>query len=392
MTQVLTQDAPALVLTAPEVVQPVVATQAKGMVPLAEDLKSKVSTQVETFLAALLTADVNSDAFRTRLDQAFSVGRKEIADATTLSTTFTKKNFVGETETPAYKAIADMRSLFDELNPAKQGDLFAPTRVLGIPVPFGNKLTRYLRKYESAESQMNALYEHVVSAKDEVARTVSELATVRQKLWDGLQKLEAAVFFINTLDQKLSETIDTLKLTEPDRARALEQEVLYYVRQNVGDVQGAQALTINAYNVAGELRKTGREVMNGCDRVSTLGMAALSVAVTLARATGVQIKTMEMLTGAKKTVEDLILSTGTALQQHVQATVQFSSNPLLGVQTLQQMFDQTFQAMDTMESFRAQALVSSKSNNDMLRGQLEKQMQRLTNDRQVAGLAEGIAL
>lgn len=394
MSTVNTLQAPTAVLqlTPPEVVTPVVAAQTAGAVPLADDVKAKVDAQLDSFLKALTTEDVNSDGFRSKLDAAFALGRKEIADATTLSNAFTKQNFVGEADTPAYKAIAEMRSLFDELNPAKQGDLFTPTKFLGIPVPFGNKLARYLRRYESAESQMNSLYEHVATAKDEVARGVAELGTVRQKLWDGLAKLESVVYFITRLDSRLSADIDTIRMTQPDRARALEQEVLYYVRQNVGDVQAAQALTINAYNVAGELRKTGREVMNGCDRVSTLGMAALSIAVTLARATGVQLKTMEMLVGAKKSIEDLIGATGQALNTHVAETAKFASEPLLGVQTLQQMFDATFNAMDTMDNFRGQALNNMKANNDMLRTQITAQMQRITNDRQAAGVAEAISL
>ncbi len=381
-----------LVLTPPDVITPVVAVQTRGVVQVAPERRVKIDEQLEGFLGALLNEDVRSESFRQRLDQAFSVGRKEIADATTLSNAFTKKNFVGETDTPAYKAIADMRTLFDSLNPAREGDLFTPTKVLGIPVPFGNKLARYLRRYESAGKQIGALHSHLIEAKDEVAKSVSELGLVRQQLWDALGNLEAVEYFITTLDERLNGHIEALRSTDADRAKALEQEVLYYVRQNVGDVLATKALTVNAYNVAGELRKTGREVINGCDRTATLGMAALSIAVTLARATGLQLKTMEMLAGSKKSIEDLISWTGTALNQHVQRTTEFASNPIMGVETLQEMFNQTFQAMDTMDNFRNQALSSMKANNDMLRGQLSEQMKRISQERQVSAAADGIAL
>lgn len=403
MTQVATQTAvkPALVLTPPEEVQAVVPAQVPGAVQLPDETKAKVDAQLDAYVTALLTEDVQTDAFRKKLDSAFSLGRKEIADATTLTNSFTKKNFVGETDTPAYKAISEMRELFDELNPAKQGDLFAaptvlgvpiPTKVAGIPVPGANKLKSYLRRYESAETQFALMHENIMSAKTEVEKGVSELGGIRQKLWAGLEKLEGVVYFITKLDERLSAEIETLKLTQPDRARALEQEVLYYVRQNVGDVQAAQALTINAYNVFGELRKTGRETINGCDRVATLGLAALSVAVTMAKATGVQIRTQAMLSQSKKSVEDLILATGKALQDHTKATIEFSSNPILGLQTLQTMFDQTTEAMNAMEAFRSNALEVQKSNNELLGGLITEQMARIGNDRKAAAVADGIAL
>lgn len=390
MTQTMTQDmtttpdlAP-LVLTPPEEVTAVQPAQASSALKLPGPLRQQVNSQLDAFLQTLATADVTSDEFRKRLDQAFSVGRKEIADATKLSNSFTQKNFVGETDTPAYKAISEMRELFDDLNPASQGDLFTPRKILGIPVPFGDRLTKYLRKYQSAESQIKTIYENVIAAKGVVEQGVFELGNEQKKLWAGIEKLEAASYFIRTLDERLSQHVETIRSSDPGRAKAIEEEVLYYVRQNVGDVLSMQAVTINAYQVAGSLRKTGREVMNGCDRVSTLGMAALSVAVTLARATGVQVKTMEMLEGSKASIEGLITATGEAFSAHVKATTDFSRNPLLGVSTLQKMFDATFAGMDVLEKFQSDSLAVMATNNAMLHDTLGKAMLRMKNSRDAA--------
>lgn len=380
----------ALSLTPPEPIFPVSAPQAARAVQLEPARVAHIEQQVDAFISALGSEDVRSDSFRQRLDQAFSLGRKEIADATQLSNAFTQRGFAGEENTPAYKAISEMRVLFDELNPARQGDLLSARKVLGIPLPFGKRLSSYLRRYESAGKQIVKLHQHLVQAKDEVGKSVAELAVVRQRLWDALTQLEVVEHFIGRLDTRLSEQIATLHATEPARAKAYEQEILYYVRQNVRDVLSAKALTINAYNVAGELRKAGREVMNGCDRTATLGMAALSVAVTLARATGQQVAVMKMLEGSNQSIEALITQTGTALNEHVQRTTTFSSSPLLGLQTLQAMFDQTLQAVATMDQFRTQALGTMKQNNDMLREQLNSHMVRLTEERQASAGADAI--
>jgi uncharacterized protein YaaN involved in tellurite resistance len=381
-----------LVLQAPDVVQPVPVAKVTGAVKIPDAMKTKVETQLDSFISSLMEGDPNSDEFKSKLDQAFSLGRKEIADSTTLSNRFTKMNFRDAADTPAYQAISNMRILFDDLNPAKQGDLFKPNTILGIPVPFGNKLAAYLRRYESADSQLASLQTNILEAKDEIAKDVAEMGVARQQLWASLEKLEGASYFIRSLDERLSATISGMKNTEPDRARALEQEVLYYVRQNLGDVQAAQALAINAYNVLSELRKTGRETINGCDRVSTLGMAALSVAVTLARATGNQIKVQQMLSGAKSDINNLISATGDALNAHVDATTKFASEPLLGVQELQNMFDKTFSAMDKMEKYRSEALTTMQTNNQMMRDQLVKAQDRITNDRKANSSTESAAI
>lgn len=383
-------DAP-MELMPPEIVTPVPATKVAGKVKLPEALKSKVETQLNTFMEGLMNGDPHSDEFKAKIDSAFAIGRKEIADSTTLSNRFTTKNFVGAEDSPAHKAIANMRSLFDDLNPAKQGDLFSPTRFLGFPIPFGNKLARYMRRYQSASTQIGAIQGEILSAKDEIAKDIAEMGVARQQMWGALEKLEAATYFMDLLDKKMSETIAALKTIDPDRARAFEQEVLYYVRQNLGDVQAAQALSINAYNVMGELRKTGRETMNGCDRVATLGTAALSLAVTLARATGNQIATQAMISGSKQHVESLIAQTGDALNTHVDLTTKFASEPILGVQTLQNMFNKTFEAMDKLEKFRSDSLNTMQQNNEMIAAELTKAKERITND-QKASTAVGPAL
>jgi uncharacterized protein YaaN involved in tellurite resistance len=120
------------------------------------------------------------------------------------------------------------------------------------------------------------------------------------------------------------------------------------------------------------LKKTGREMMLGCDRVATTGMSALAVAQTVARATGNQIEVMNMLQGVNQTIGGLIQQTGQALNTHVERTAEFSSNPMLGIEQIQSMFDQTFQAMDAMDSFRSKAIETMGKNNELIDAQLKR--------------------
>ena len=54
------------------------------------------------------------------------------------------------------------------------------------------------------------------------------------------------------------------------------------------------------------------------------------------------------------------------------ATTQFSSNPMLGIEKIKEMFDQTFQAMDAMDNFRAKAIDVMGQNNQLIRDQLAR--------------------
>lgn len=364
--------APAFTLEPPEVVTPVPVETAREAVPLKPELKQQVDDQVLRFIDALSTEDIHSDAFKARLDSAFALGKEEISSAASLMQgRFMQRNFVGVEDSPAFKALQDIRARLDELNPGNDGDLLQPRKLLGL-IPFGNRLEAYFRKYQSAAEQLKTSMNQLYAARDDMQKDVIEIESVRGKLWEAMTKLAAASRFATELDTRLEERVRSLEVTDPQRANALRQEVLFYARQNLQDIQTQQAVCVNGYLALDVLKKTGREMVNGCTRVATTGMSALAVAQTVARATGNQIQVMEMLQGVNATIGNLISETGRALNRHVDQTAQFAQNPMLGIEKMKEMFDQTFQAMDAMDTFRAKAIDVMGQNNAMIRDQLTR--------------------
>ena len=369
-------------LTPPEVITPVSEQIAKTAVPMSAELQNAVEDQVDRFMQGLLTEDVQSDAFKARLDSAFALGREEVSIAASLMQgRLMQRNFIGMEDSSAFQAIQDMRGHLDDLNPGKDGDLFQPQKLLGF-IPYGNKLQNYFRKYQGASGQLQKSMQQLYAARDDMQRDVVDLEATRGKLWEAMQKLGGAIHFAETLDARLHARVESLKATDPIRTKALEQEVLFYARQNLQDMLTQQAVCTNGYLALDVLKKTGREMMNGCSRIATTGMSALAVAQTVARATGNQIKVMDMLTGVNSTIEGLIQETGRQLNNHVDKTAQFAQNPMIGMDKLKDMFDQTFKAMDAMDTFRSKAIEVMGQNNDMIKQQLSKADQYVDRQRQ----------
>lgn len=369
-------------LTPPEVVAPLSQEVAKSAVPLSRETQIAVDDQVDRFMDGLLKEDVQSEAFKAKLDSAFALGREEVSVASTLMQgRLMQRNFSGVEDSTAYKAIQDMRGHLDELNPGKDGDLFQPQKLLGF-IPFGNKLQAYFRKYQSAGSQLQKSMQQIYAARDDMQRDVVDIEATRTKLWDAMQKLASAIYFAETLDAKLASKVDALQSSDPIKAKALQQEVLFYARQNLQDMLTQQAVCTNGYLALDVLKKTGREMMNGCTRVATTGMSALAVAQTVARATGNQIKVMEMLTGVNSSIENLVAESGRQLGNHVEKTTQFAQNPMLGIEKIKEMFDQTFKAMDAMDNFRAKSIEVMGQNNAMIKEQLARADQYIDRTRQ----------
>lgn len=355
--------------------------QAAAMIPFKDETQQQVLTQADQFIADLLALDPHSEDFRSRVDSAFRLGRKEIGDSTLLTNKFLDKNFISDADSPAFKVMSQMRILFEDLNPANEGDLFSAYKILGL-IPFGNKLRAYLQRFDSAGESIRKTIDNLYGVQDELARDDQALYGTMQKLLEAMTKLKAADVFAEQLDTRLSTALDSLKATDPARAKAVEQEVLFYVRQTSVDIKTQILVCINGYKMLEGLRKTGRELRNGCDRMATIGMSSLSIAATLARAQGYQIQVMDALKSSSKAIEGLITSTSTQFGQHVDRVAEFQSNPLIGVQTLQTAFDTTFAALDRMDEFRSKSIASMGTNIEQLRGLIATGEARMNRERE----------
>lgn len=344
---------------------------AHEIAPLDLDTVKRVEAQADAFINALLTTDLNSEDFRKRMDSAFKLGRREIGEATRLNSSFLKQSYRGIGESAAFESMARLRAIMDELDPGKQGDLMSINRLFGI-IPGGRRLEAYLRRFQSAENQISTLIEQLAAAQDDLERDVVALEEAKVQLWAALQNLKAAAHFAKVLQQKLHEKMEELRHTDPLRAKALEQEALYYAVQNLEGILSQQAVTTNGYLALDPLKKTARELSIGIDRLKTTGTSALAIAQMIAIATGNQIRVQSALSESKAVVTHLVVQTSVQLGQHVQTVGKTAADPLIEIGKLQTVFDNTFKALDAMDSFRSAAIATMTKNNAVLETMIEK--------------------
>jgi uncharacterized protein YaaN involved in tellurite resistance len=378
-------DAP-LVLTPPEVLTPVATTDANQLVALKPERADDLTAQVESYVTGLLAADLGSEAFRVQLDAANALGRQSIANASTLTGRFMDKNFVGFSDSAAFKTINELRNVFADLNPARAGDLLSPHKLFGL-IPYGNKLQAYFRRFDSAGGEIAKLMRELRTAQEEIKHDLAALGDLEGQLWEGMGRIREAAFFAEKLDARLAGEVATLKQSNLLKAEAVEQEVLFYVRQVLTDLLAQQLVNINAYRQIGILKKTGRELVNGCDRMATTGMSALATAQAVARAVGAQTRVMEMLNAGSAAIGDLIEQTSVMIGKHVETTGAFASDPVIALDKLQAAFDNTSRAMDAMDTFRSQALDTMSKNTQMLKGMIETAEREISVRRGVVGVS-----
>ncbi len=367
-----TAAAPAITLTPPDPV-PVIAPEAAiGLVPVSDDNKSKLEAKVDAFVNDLIASDSNSPEFGKKVDQITNMGRKEIMAAAGMSNRFLDRPVRAMDKDSGVGAnLAELRRTVEELDPGKSGKLSTGRKFLGI-LPFGNRMKRYFNSYQSAQGHIQSILTHLGSGKDELLMDNAAIDVERSKLWEAMGNLEQMIHISRTLDEKLEEKAADLDATVPAKAKAVRETALFYVRQRTQDLLTQMAVAVQGYLALDLVKKNNVELVKGVDRASTTTVAALRTAVTVAQAMTNQRLVLEQVTALNATTAGIIDSTSTLLRDQTGKIHEQAASSTIPVEVLQRAFQNIYDTMDNIDTFKVKALESMKQTVTTLTAEVEK--------------------
>ncbi len=359
-------------LVPPDPVPQVAPERASGLVPVADEVKTKLATKVDAFIDELVSTDANSPEFGKKVDQLTNMGRKEIAQAAGMSNRFLDRPVRAmDKDQGVGNDLAELRRVVEDLDPGKRGKLSGPRKILGI-IPFGNKLNNYFRSYQSAQTHIQSILTNLGSGKDELLMDNAAIDVERQKLWEAMGNLEQMVHISKALDEKLEDKAAELDMTDPAKAKAIRETALFYVRQRTQDLLTQMAVSVQGYLALDLVKKNNVELVKGVDRASTTTVAALRTAVTVAEAMTNQRLVLGQITALNDTTAGIIDSTGKLLREQTAKIHQQAAASTIPLETLQRAFQNIYDTMDEVDQFKLKALDSMKQTVTLLTDEVEK--------------------
>lgn len=346
-------------LTAPAAPATVTATAAPAMAPQVEAAQVPIlDSKVDEFLTALSTAETNSPAFSAQADAVRSMGDADVRKAAEtsnrlLQTPVRAIEAGGLADTSKVgKTLLELRRTVEELDPAqarKSKGFFAK---LGV----GKQVGDYFRKYQSSQDHLNGILHALRSGQDELTKDNAALNMEKQNLWTAMGRLNQYVYIAERLDAKLSAQIAELEITDPTKAKALNQDVLFYVRQKHQDLLTQLAVSIQSYLAIDIIIKNNIELIKGVDRASTTTISALRTAVIVAQALGNQRLVLDQITALNTTTSEMIQRTSEMLKENSAQIQEQAASSTIGLEQLQAAFANIYQTMDSIDQFKLKAL------------------------------------
>jgi uncharacterized protein YaaN involved in tellurite resistance len=363
----------AIKLEPPVAVSAIAPAKAAGLVPLKDQEKAQLEAKVESFIDELIATDAASPEFGKKVDALANLGATEIARAAAQSNRFLDRPTRALNKEAGIGAdLVQLRKIVEDLDPGKSGKLTGRKKLFGLIPVGGNKLRSYFDSYKSAQSNINAILGALKSGKDELLKDNISIEDERAKLWDAMGKLEQMVHMSKVLDAKLEERATELDVVDPAKAKAIRENALFYVRQRTQDLLTQLAVSVQGYLALDLVKKNNVELMKGVDRASTTTVSALRTAVTVAEAMTNQKLVLEQITQLNTTTAGIIDSTGELLKSNTATIHEQAAASTIPVETLQRAFQNVYQTMDAIDTFKMKSLEAMKTTVDTLSVEVEK--------------------
>lgn len=366
---------PTITLEAPKPVAPVVQDEANQMVKLDENKIPELNEKVNEFVNEVLTSSVHTPEFETKVQAIHKLGQEEIRASSQMSNRMLERpaksmNNSLFDQSPIAKSLTELRAVVEGLDPSKQ-DLTSSRKFLGI-FPFGNKVQDYFRQYESSQKHLNAIIESLYNGKDELLKDNATIEQEKVNMWALMQSLRQYIYVGRQIDERLESKIYEIEASDPEKARVVREEMLFYVRQKNQDFLTQLAVNIQGYLALDMIRKNNLELIKGVDRATTTTVSALRTAVIVSQALSNQKLVLDQINALNKTTSSIIESTSAMLKQQAGEVHKQAVENTIEIEKLQNAFNNIYDTMDMISAYKVEALDNMKTTVNVLSEEVDK--------------------
>lgn len=132
------------------------------------------------------------------------------------------------------------------------------------------------------------------------------------------------------------------------------------------------AVTVQGYLALDLVKKNNVELVKGVDRASTTTVGALKTAITVAQAMTNQKLVLEQITALNTTTANIIDGTSKMLKDNTARIHEQAASSTIPMETLSRAFQNIYDTMDAIDSFKLKALDTMKTTVGALEGEVAK--------------------
>ena len=323
-----------------------------------DELLTQANAQVEQIL---LIDPEDEDARTAARDAVDSMGRdlqtRSAGRSRMLQAPLKEISHNSEDGGEVAKSLSDLRIQVEKLDPSgldTEAGWF--TRAIGKIPGIGTPLKRYFMRYESSQTQIDAIVVSLEKGRDQLKRDNVTLGDDQKAMRELTHLLTDQIALAQALDASVVNKLATEITAEDPRRQFVEEDILFALRQRTLDLQ--QQLAVNQQGVLAIeiIIRNNRELIRGVDRAIDVTISALQVAVTVALALAHQKIVLDKIQAINTTTSSMIAGTAERLKTQGTQIHQQASSTMLDMEALRSAFADIDIALDEISRYRREAL------------------------------------
>ena len=325
--------------------------------PLPEEV-DQLQAVAEGNVAEILTLDIGEIAQKKFILQSIeSFGadsmKSSAAKNSMLQMTVGSLSRDGDEGGVVAKGLMELHRELEDLDPSLID--FTKTGILGLVF---NPVRAYFARYQKAESAIVEIIASLDKGKKSLKNDNTTLEIEQQALRDLTRKLMKEVQLGVLMDESIEKQIDAARSRneEPEKIKFVAEEILFPLRQRIMDMQ--QMIVVNQQGVMATevVIRNNKELIRGVDRAKTVTISALRIGVMVAGALYNQKIVLKKIQMLNETTNSIISGTSHMLKVQGAEIQRQSMEATVSVETLKNAFADVMEALDSISSYKQEAL------------------------------------
>lgn len=359
-----------------------------------DELRAQADAEVERLLSIDATNQDARDAARNAVD---SMGRdlqqRSATRSQMLQAPLKEISHGTEDGGAVARSLSNLRIEVEKLDPSGlDTDAGWFTRAVGKIPGVGTPLKRYFMRYESSQTQIDAIVGSLEKGRDQLKRDNVTLGDDQKQMRELTIALTDQIALAQALDAAIVEKLASEITPDDPRRQFVEEDILFALRQRTLDLQ--QQLAVNQQGVLAMeiIIRNNRELIRGVDRAIDVTISALQVAVTVALALAHQKIVLDKIEAINTTTSAMIAGTAERLKTQGTQIHQQASSTMLDMESLRSAFADIDTALDEISKYRREALPTMAGTIlelDALTAESEAVIERMEQGRSASAKVDG---
>ena len=265
-------------------------------------------------------------------------------------------------KSPTGEKLLELRSAMDDLNPHSLSNSWW---FAWMPKGVKRKaISRFINRYQPMQAHLNGIFDGLRNGKDELLETSIALEEQYDEIAAAKKEMEAEIY-VGELFIKQVEELEAVIDTDPREQQKLGA-VKNQAMRRIRDIRTMEQAAVQFFISIDQTVATNSLLGEQIDSALVVGPMVMSNALRIQAALAQQDSVREAVESVQNAMGDMMAQNAAAVNQAAQKVGDMYNNPVIGLEKLEEGFDQLMQAVNTANATIATSTIKARETSDRL--------------------------